>query len=322
MRLSRLLIPAGVLLVLLLPHIGLAASIGSFDPIIPQSGACTCPGTAPSWGCVLLVLQHVINMAVSLGVVLSVLYLAYSGALLVTSAGNPSAREQAKQRMTSWAVGMVVLLTAWLIVDFIMKTLYGGQFGPWNAILASNGSDQCLKANENPTAIISGTISIVGGAPSASVTGAGSASGDCSPLNLANDWDSVQKGELFSCIINNESGCQNIATQARSEVPGKGSSAGGRYQVLASTNGLNFPACVTAAQQHGFTGTSLNCTKYFPNGHADGSQMSQICRAAQLDPTCNTQAARYLYNHGGVSHWLGVGDVGGKNQACVNLHGT
>ncbi len=328
MRLTRLLIPAGALFLILLPHVGLAASLTAFDPIIPasaQGGACACPGSAPGWGCVLQVIQNVINTGVSLGVIIMVLYLALGGAQLITSAGSPGAREQSKQRLTNGVVGMIVLLSAWLIVDFIMKTLYGGQFGPWNAILASSGSDQCIKATE-PVSLITGSISILQGAAPSGAAGTGSASGDCSQANLANDWGSTQKGALFSCIVNNESKCQNIATQAASNVAGSGSSAGGRYQVTMQSGpkgqGLNFPACVAVAQQNGFTGTTLNCASAYPNGVSNGSALAQQCRAAQLDPTCNTQAAEYLYNNGGVSHWLGVGDVGGKNQACVDQYGT
>ena len=43
-------------------------------------------------------------------------------------------KSQATKLLTNAAFGLVIILAAWLIVDTIMKTLLGGDFGPWNAI--------------------------------------------------------------------------------------------------------------------------------------------------------------------------------------------
>ncbi|MDB5244912.1 MAG: hypothetical protein JWN90_17 [Parcubacteria group bacterium] len=312
-----------------------AGVVGVFSPIIDQSGICLCTGMAPSWGCVLQTIQNAVNVGISVGVVICVLYMAYAGVLFMMSSANPGLREQGKTRLMNGVIGMVVVLGAWVAVDFVMKALYdpsatfsGHNFGPWNSILASSGDDYCIRPHD-PTALTSGSIGIISGVASNPSAGGGGgsgavtaqASGDCSSTALAKDWGSDQKGKLFSCIVNNESRCQNVATQ----LTGQGSSAGGRYQVVMSTGqkgaGLNFPACVTVAKAHGFTGTALNCAAAYPGGVSNGSALATQCRAAQLDPTCNTQAAQFLYKSTGIGNWLGKGDIGGKNQSCVDQYG-
>lgn len=326
-----------------MPHAAFAQNFLT-DPIFPEECKCdrqinpadgTFIETAPDYGCVLQTLQNVVNAAVGFGIILCVMWIAYAGFSLMISGGNSEALSQAKTRLLNAGVGLIVILAAWLVVDFVLKVVYdpsvafeGTAFGGWNAILAPTRESRCIQAT-TPTPLLSGSIEIDQRPSGPSTPGAPvdvgqvtTASGNCSPQNLAIDWNSEQKGKLFSCIINNESKCQNIPTGAVSS----GSSAGGRYQVLMRTGpegqGLNFSACVAVAKANGYTGSSLNCAQYFPGGNSDGSKMAAICRKAQLDPTCNTQAAQFLYNSSqGIGHWLGKGDIGGKNQACVTKYG-
>jgi hypothetical protein len=144
--------------------------------------------TAPDYGCVLQVIQNIVNFAVSFSILLFVLYLAIGGFRMVISGGSSEARSQAKQRLLNVVVGLTVLLTSWLIVDFVMKTLYDdAKFGPWNAILAGNSEkvDRCIVA-KLPRPVTTGTIDAnlqpvttggTGGAGgSGTATGAGSGS--------------------------------------------------------------------------------------------------------------------------------------------------
>ncbi|MDR3548886.1 MAG: hypothetical protein P4M11_11600, partial [Candidatus Pacebacteria bacterium] len=57
-RIIRQIILAVSLLVAL-PLLAHAAS--TLTPIIPTTGACTCSGSAPDWGCVLATVQIVMN---------------------------------------------------------------------------------------------------------------------------------------------------------------------------------------------------------------------------------------------------------------------
>lgn len=159
-----------------------AAPVDFFGPIFPD--ACKCEdvqeiegksvSTAPGWGCVLQVVQNVIRFAISIGIVLATLALVYAGFVWMTSGANPGRREQGRTMLINVFVGLFVMLSAWLIVDFVMKSLYSEEtgFGPWNSILAGTGADQCLIA-KNPKAITQGTVGIVFGEPGGSAGGDG-----------------------------------------------------------------------------------------------------------------------------------------------------
>lgn len=70
-----------------------------------------------------------------LTVVVTIIFVS-AGLKLVTSAGNASEKEAAKKMITNAFIGFVIVLSAWLLVDFGMKTLLdsGGAVGPWNKI--------------------------------------------------------------------------------------------------------------------------------------------------------------------------------------------
>jgi|GEM_PF-1052793 len=144
------------------------AAANFFGPIIPDGTNgqpdCSCEDqlapsgqtipSAPDWGCVMQTIQNLINLAISISFIIAILYIVLTGFLFVTSAGSPGQREAAKTRLMNVVIGILVVLSAWLIVDFIMKTLYDPQgdanFGPWNQILASTGGDMCFKVGGTP----------------------------------------------------------------------------------------------------------------------------------------------------------------------------
>lgn len=190
---------AGTLLaltLLLAPLPSFAASKPTFlGPIVPAECHCdnqTIQGdgasgtvtTAPDYGCVLQVIQNIINFGITLSILLSTIYLVITGFAFMTSGGSSEARSKAKTRFANVFIGLVVLLCAWLIVDFVMKTVYdAGKFGPWNSILAGapDQSDRCIVARQ-PSAITSGTVGIVTGVtPGTSVPSSGG-SGSCSAI--------------------------------------------------------------------------------------------------------------------------------------------
>ncbi len=152
-----------------------AAGGAFFGPIVPNGTNgqpdCNClavksPNTgetipsAPDWGCIMQTVQNTVNFAITIGMIIAILYIVYSGFLFVMSAGNPSSREAAKTRLNNVVIGFVVVLAAWLVIDFVMKKLYnpdtkieGVTFGPWNAILSEDGKEHCLQVSKTPDAL-------------------------------------------------------------------------------------------------------------------------------------------------------------------------
>jgi hypothetical protein len=140
-----------VFVVTAVPVAAHAASASFYGPIVPTQ--CNCPGAAPSFGCVLATIQNVINFSITLGVVAATLAFVYAGFTWMTSGGNPEARSRGRSMLLNVFIGLFILLTAWLVVDFIMKQLYNeSNYGPWNSILVAGSEDQCIVPSK-PAAI-------------------------------------------------------------------------------------------------------------------------------------------------------------------------
>ncbi len=108
------------------------SSPGIPDRIVPCEGVnCTV--------CDLAVLaQNLINAGVFIFVFFAALMFAYAGFLYLT---NEALDKQADARKIfgNVALGLIVLLAAWLVVDTLMKSVLGGDFGPWNDICTAIG---------------------------------------------------------------------------------------------------------------------------------------------------------------------------------------
>jgi len=124
------------------------ASAQIFDPLIEE--ACHCPGSAPDWGCVFQTVQNAMNLAISLGVVIATLVIAYAGALWVLSPVNPANREKGRTMILNAVIGLAIVLVAWIFVDALMKSVYNDKsgFGPWEKIIEGGGEETyCLQKN-------------------------------------------------------------------------------------------------------------------------------------------------------------------------------
>ena len=145
---KRYVIPALSLLLVLMPGaLAHAANLPLLDPdfsIVPEACRAACPCGV---GAVLQFIQNIMNVLISFAVVVMSLIIAWAGFLFVMSAANPESRSKARGMLINAFIGLFIVLSAWLIVDFIMKHLYGDgstAFGPWNKILVLDGS-QCIE---------------------------------------------------------------------------------------------------------------------------------------------------------------------------------
>lgn len=162
---KRLWAPFLIALLLFLPALANAQSnLPLFDPewqLVPEAHEldADCPVGAPlGFGGFLQLIQNGMNAAISFGVIIFVLIIAFAGMLWILTPTNPENHSQAKKVLTNAVIGLLIILSAWLIVDFVMKILYSGStsFGPWNEILMEGG-DYCIVAASS-TPLFTGTV--------------------------------------------------------------------------------------------------------------------------------------------------------------------
>ncbi|MDB5264725.1 MAG: hypothetical protein JWN64_296 [Parcubacteria group bacterium] len=170
--------------------------------IVPDANALDpdCLANAPlGFAGFLQLVQNLMNASVSVGLLVITLTIAYAGAILMLSPTNPENKSKAKSMISNAIIGFIIVLAAWLIVDFVMTTLYVGQdgesktFGPWNAVLT--GGDYCIVASTNQplyngvSAPGQGGIAVTGGGAKprgGSTTSSSSAGGSCTVKNTGN----------------------------------------------------------------------------------------------------------------------------------------
>lgn len=168
----RLFLTFSLALILLLP----LSVEAQFGPIIPEAcRACPC-----GFAGVLAIIQNVVNFLIAIAIMFATIIMVWAGALYILSATNPESRSTANKMLINAAVGLLIVLSAWLIVDFVMKTLYknDSEFGPWNSILVGGGDNSCIVARTTPTpSLFSGSVFTVPGQPAG-----GSGGGSCTPI--------------------------------------------------------------------------------------------------------------------------------------------
>ncbi|HEX8591507.1 MAG TPA: pilin [Candidatus Paceibacterota bacterium] len=306
------------------PLLVFAQSSSLFGPIIPQTGVCTCPGSAPNWGCVIKILQNGINVAIAVAIALIVLAIAYAGFVFMTAGANASKRTQGKNILLNSVLGLLIMLAAWIGVDFVMKAIYnpqatfdGQNLGPWNAIWSprADGSDMCIQETV-PVALTSGLLDIltgqpVGSSPSGGGGGGGScevpASGPCSVSALSSSCFS-SRAQQAARVCNRESG-NNPRIPSGTDLLNGGSGPSysiGLWQInltVHQVGGLNCPAAFSAKCGREY-GTKVGprdrgwCTARVTN-----QDLYSRCVEAAKNPQLNTQAACGLYNERGFQPW-------------------
>ncbi len=256
--------------------------------LVPQ-----CGGIAnPCQFChLVLLINNVVDWLVLILAMVAALIFMMAGFKLLTSGGNPEARSWAKQRFYDVAIGFLVLLAAWLLIDTLLKALVTGQiYGTWNQI-------QCVAQPD-----LQGGLSPTNASSSNLIDPTRLASGACSPDALRGTWGAA--AETMSCIIRGESACMPGALSSTDRLRASGDSFSvGLYQVNLTVHNLNQPACT---RLNG--GRNLDCTSAFRGRNYDAVILNrdlyvQCVRAAQ-NIDCNTAVAQdLLRTRQGFNHW-------------------
>lgn len=325
MRFLRLpLLALFLLLSLALPMAAYAQSTNTiFDPIIPEACKCakvqvtsadglvqtgaTSP-SAPGWGCVLTVVQNVINTAVGIAIIVVVLAIVYAGFMLMTSGSKPDARTKARHLIANALIGLLVLLGAWLLVDFVLKFVYNPnaivsgdtKLGPWHGIGASNGSDMCLVVRE-PTPIATGVVGFIAdliNGPNGPLPNIGVAGALCADSNTACSVNVLKAAGLSGAQANAMSCIAVTESTGNPNTPKSSTGACGTFQITTRPGNWSNP-------------------KY----HGPGCSTSTSCNNAK----CNLQTAVIMFKEQGYQPWTGIDKRTGRHWnpnavACVNKY--
>lgn len=100
--------------------------------IVPDT--CNGPGGCQSICDIALIAQNVLNDGIYIAVFLSAVLFAWAGFKYLTNVANPGEVTRAKEIFVNVAIGLVIILAGWLVVDVLMRTLVGGSIMPWNKI--------------------------------------------------------------------------------------------------------------------------------------------------------------------------------------------
>ena len=336
----RVLLP--LLVVALIAFAPISAHAATFfGPIIPEECNCeneemletrTTIATAPDWGCVMQTVQNVMNFAVSISVIIVLLAIVYAGASFMLAGTNAHQREAGRKMIGNAVIGTLVVLSAWLLVDFVMKVLYdpGPEvgFGPWNEILAPGGAPRCFQAAGKPPPLpgidgrftgATGGVTGGGGGGDRPNVPLGTGTGACDP-NLVKRGAAAgghslsnREANTFACIARYESTCGSRLYNYRW---GRGSTAVGPFQVLLSTNHQAYEnqACYQAAGVSG----PLNCNTGFRNGNPiSGSPVVERCVRAAANLNCSASAAAYVLRRQGFGAWV-TDPNSAKQRECID----
>ena len=225
--------------------------------------------------------------------------LAYSGFLLVVNPFNSGAQSQAKKIITNTVVGIVIALSAWLIVDAIMAVLYHPTDpalagSAWYSLVNSGGLPVCIlqagALNTLNNANITPGVDVTGISSSGTVSGQCSASNTaCSPASLQAAGYTAGQAQALSCIAVTES-------SGNPNTPNSPTGACGTFQVV----------------QGNWNQSSL---------HQGSCSSATSCN----DPTCNLQAA-YLLSQQAAAKGQSVfqpwtcANCNSKAQGCINQY--
>ncbi len=264
--------------------------------------------------------QNLIGFAIFLAVVVAALMFTYAGALYLFSSSNPGNISKAHGIFWDVLLGLVFVLAAWMVIDVIMKVLYGNgpqDWGPWNEVLCGDTSQRDCRVLETTRAGTVGAPSQPGPTP---LPPGGKYPGDrgcpapnSGPCALANMSIFGANAYKAAGICSQESSGGRRIRGDKCVLDGSYASWG-IFQINISANplpGLDCPKAFTA-RAGGKTcvpGPTGKCSGTYRCAVKD-QELYRKCVAAASDPAVSIQKAYEMSNHG--NNW----NLWSTNQTC------
>ncbi len=320
----RLWAPFLLALLFLVPIAAEAQSgIPLFDPewqLVPEAHKLdpSCPEGYPlGFGGFLQLIQNAMNAAISFGIVIFVLIIAFAGMLWILTPTNPENHSQAKKVLTNAVIGLLIILSAWLIVDFVMKILYNPDapgFGPWNSILT--GGDICIQASEDQRPLFDGSITAIPGTVTGGYTGNGGTcaiqqAGPCAATTLAQYFGTAANQASMICYAESRGVIGSVsATDVMRNDPQRRAFSFGLFQINLTYHRVAGLDCPSAFRGRNYTARVINEDLY------------RRCVAAAKNPQHNIAEAVATYNRTRWREWstgrlCGLAEAESATQASL-----
>lgn len=288
-----------------------------FGPIVPPECNCepeggvtgeggTVTASAADYGCVLQTIQNATNFAVSVGAILVVVAIAYAGALLILTPTNPGNREIARGAVTKAVVGLIVVLSAWLVVDFVMKMVYNADamagnvsLGPWNGILNEGNAPKCISPTKAPVLpdLITPPPQVGSYTPNTptrpSSTGSCSVptTGNCAPSALSAFGSAAEQAAQI-CYAESKGVIRSVSrTDIMRNDPQRRAFSFGLFQINLTWHNVGGLPCPTAFQGKNYSARVINESLYAQ------------CVARAQTAEANIAEALATYRRTGWSEW-------------------
>ena len=283
-------------------------------------GLVPCSGASCSACDVIDLANNIIGFLIGLVALIFSVLAIVAGLRLVTSGGNTSAKEAAKNSLSNALIGFVIVLAAWAAVDTMMRVLVGdngqiGGYGPWSEIQCSSQvapgkvSLGGFSNLEPPVGGVRGGSGATGGSCEPVTKGA------CTPGNLEKYFPG--RGEEASKICNLESGGNPISSQTDKCKNGQ-SFSGGLFQINIIAHADKIPGCninelvVDTSLRNGKIGscavpekTNANGVTYCPRWSCEikNTDMYNTCMKAATNQETNLKIASELFKQSSFQPW-------------------
>lgn len=119
-----------LIVIVLTPSISIAATLPT--SVVPPE--CNGVGGCQNVCLIAQTAQNILNLGIYLAVFIAAILFAWAGLKMLVSVANPGERAKAKEIFTNVAIGLVIILIGWLVIDVIMRAFAGASLLPWNAI--------------------------------------------------------------------------------------------------------------------------------------------------------------------------------------------
>ncbi len=250
--------------------------------------------------------SNVLRFIVAITAIIVAIIVVYAGILFTTSRGNPTTIAKGKAMFVNAVIGLVIAMTAYLIINTILAVLLGQNnvFVQWRPLQGCSYQNQTgvptydITTQSHPGVLMDEegnpiySDNYVGGAMNDLLL---DASGACDDELLSNYWGS-QAGNA-QCIITAESAC--------------GSSPISRTDIGADNNPFSFGAMQINTTVHNISGCShlgiadLNCRDAWSGRNYDAVVVNeglyQDCAAALSNNECSMINGMRIYGEAGNS---------------------